>query len=280
METEALDNTVDINSLKELWFAEAKSVNGNQAYFEYDFINVPMDGKISTKHIIESVEEVTNYQPDFLDTFRQAMQQRKDELLEISMKTLGFDPFPDSYDIKNIPKGVDAIRYMVAKKVTKILLGDDFEVRQVDATANTTIVPSALTKKRKNKYGLEMTDLEQELDNIKIGLVDIENFDPYNQAGETSYEFFTRVYGKYRDAGVIYQADLLVIDNRLLKNLKDYFRYGRNKKYEGQVESLQLLLPSKHVYTRNIVSKIIDKDLTRKEISHIASSLLDKHKYL
>lgn len=163
----------------------------------------------------------------------------------------------------------------IAPKVKAILTEGDNPI--IPVLSEEEIKEQILMKPRKNKYGLVMDPLEQKLENIRLELSEIEKFDPYNQAGETSYEFFMRVYGTYRDAGVIYQANLLAIDNRLLKNLKDYFRYGRNKKYEGQVESLQLLLPSKHVYTRNIVSKIIDKDLTRKEISHIASSLLDKH---
>ena len=57
-----------------------------------------------------------------------------------------------------------------------------------------------LTEPRKNKYGLVMDPLEQELENIKLELREIEKFDPRNQKGETSYEFFMRVYGKYRDA--------------------------------------------------------------------------------
>lgn len=163
----------------------------------------------------------------------------------------------------------------IAPKVKAILTEGDNPI--IPVLSEEEIKEQILMKPRKNKYGLVMDPLEQKLENIRLELSEIEKFDPYNQASENSYEFFMRVYGTYRDAGVIYQANLLAIDNRLLKNLKDYFRYGRNKKHDEQVESFQLLLPSKHIYTRNIVNKITDKNLARKDISHIASSLLDKH---
>lgn len=167
---------------------------------------------------------------------------------------------------------------MISPKVKALLTEGEHPL--VPVLSEEQIKEQILTEPRKNKYGLVMDPLEQELENIKLWFRDIEKFDPYNSQNETSYDFFIRVYGKYRDAGLIYQADLMWIDNRLLKNLKDYFRYGRNKKHEGQIESLQLLLPSKHIYTRNIVNTIIDRGLKRKEVSHIASSLLDKRKHL
>ena len=120
-----------------------------------------------------------------------------------------------------------------------------------------------------------MDPLEQELENIKLELREIEKFDPRNQKGETSYEFFMRVYGKYRDADVINQADLMLIDNRLLKNLKNFFRRG---KYEqDQITSLQELLPSKSERTRRLFEDIEATGLTRQDISALAAGLLHKH---
>ena len=136
-------------------------------------------------------------------------------------------------------------------------------------------VDGSIKKLRKNKYGLEMTVLEQELEEIKIGLREIERFDPYNQKGENSYDFFMRVYGRYREENVIYQADLLAIDNRLLKNLKDYFRPSRKRYTHGQVSTLQELLPSKSERTAKVIKQIQDKKLLRKDISPLAATLID-----
>lgn len=118
-----------------------------------------------------------------------------------------------------------------------------------------------------------MTPLEQELDDIKLGFRQIEKFDPYNSRGENSYDFFMRVYGRYREENVIYQADLLVIDNRLLKNLKDYFRRNRYTKY--QINTLQELLPNKSERTAKILKQIQDKELSRQDISPLAATLID-----
>ena len=123
-----------------------------------------------------------------------------------------------------------------------------------------------------------MDPLEQELENIKLELREIEKFDPRNQKGETSYEFFMRVYGKYRDADVIYQADLMLIDNRLLKNLKNFFRRG---KYEqDQITSLQELLPSRSERTIRLSEDIEATGLTRQDISPLAAGLLVKRQYI
>ena len=132
-----------------------------------------------------------------------------------------------------------------------------------------------LTEPRKNKYGLVMDPLEQELENIKLWFRDIEKFDPYNSQNETSYDFFIRVYGKYRDAGLIYQADLMWIDNRLLKNLKDYFRRSRYTK--DQANTLQEILPSRSERALKVVTKIKADKLSSQDISHIAVTLLHKH---
>lgn len=136
-------------------------------------------------------------------------------------------------------------------------------------------VDGLIHKRRKNKYGLEMTDLEQELDDIKLGFREIEKFDSRGNKKEDSYSFFMRVYGKYRQANVIYQADLLTIDKQLLKSLTNFFHRGRYS--EGQISTLQDFLPSRSERTNRLIERIEKDKLTNQDISPVASTLLDKH---
>ena len=103
-------------------------------------------------------------------------------------------------------------------------------------------VDGLIHKLRKNKYGLEMTPLEQELEDIKIGLKDIERYQgakyvhpegsghPKSGKMENPKEFFERVYGKFWSElkdndykGVIYQNDLMAIDKTLWIALRNHF---------------------------------------------------------
>ena len=124
------------------------------------------------------------------------------------------------------------VRKSFREKLGKDLLGDESIVtvgitNLVKQRAQECFGESTLKKPRKNKYGLEMTNLEQELDDIKLGFREIEKFDSRGNKKEDSYSFFMRVYGKYRQANVIYQADLLSIDKQLLKSLTNFFHRGR-----------------------------------------------------
>jgi hypothetical protein len=162
----------------------------------------------------------------------------------------------------------------IAPKVKAILTEGDNPI--VPVLSEEEIKKQILTKPRKNKYGLVMDPLEQELENIKLELREIEKFDPRNEKGETSYEFFMRVYGEYRDANIIYQADLFIIDNKLLTNLKTYYR--REKNIEYQIATLQELIPSRSVRAVEVINKIKSGDLSLECMTPLASRLFDKHK--
>lgn len=83
--------------------------------------------KLPNTLLIEYIDLVKEEQPSFVVEFCQAIQKRKNELLEISMKTLGFDPFPDDFNT-HTPTYLDPIKYRFVQKVTKILLGDAFSI--------------------------------------------------------------------------------------------------------------------------------------------------------
>lgn len=127
-----------------------------------------------------------------------------------------------------------------------------------------------LTKPRKNKYGLVMDPLEQELENIKMGFMDILRFDPNNSKHGNAYRFYRRIYNKYQMAGVVYQDDISIIDPKLLNGLKNFFQRKTKK-------DINDYLPSRTHKTKKIVKKISDDDISKDVLSVTATSLLRHH---
>lgn len=68
----------------------------------------------------------------------------------------------------------------------------------------------------RDKYGLEMNNQQREIEYMKRN-GPIEEY--VSGTNENPYDFFTRVYGKYRDLGIMFQDDLLRIDKVLRTNL-------------------------------------------------------------
>ncbi len=133
-------------------------------------------------------------------------------------------------------------------------------------------VDSVINKPRKNKYGLVMSPLEQELDNIKLGFIDITRFDPDNPKHGNAYRFFRRTYSKYQKAGVVYQDDILIIDPKLLNGLKNFFQRKTKK-------NINDYLPSRTHKTKKIVNKINTDRISKDALSGTAISLLRHHAY-
>lgn len=69
----------------------------------------------------------------------------------------------ESIDI-NVPKGVDAVRYMVAQKVTKILLGDSFSVESIVISKNIADIASPVEQ----ELDLELSESDlQRIEDLK-----------------------------------------------------------------------------------------------------------------
>lgn len=122
----------------------------------------------------------------------------------------------------------------IAPKVKAVLTEGDNPV--VPVLSEEEIKEQILIKPRKNKYGLVMDLLEQELENIKIGFLKIEMYQGARYEHpvyrkEDPIQFFTRVYGKYKEVDCIFQDDLLAIDINLNKALENLFGNKNNKKY-------------------------------------------------
>lgn len=96
----------------------------------------------------------------------------------------------------NMPKDVDAIRYMVAKKVTKILLGDSFSVESISSSNNpvnvslqkqASIAPDSTENILQSRQCLEpeytqeqiaeMRKLRSEIEEVISKIVDIDNYE-------------------------------------------------------------------------------------------------------
>lgn len=138
-------------------------------------------------------------------------------------------------DIKNdlISSIEVVVRKSFREKLGKDLLGDESMVtlgitNLVKQRAQECFGESTLKKSRKNKYGLEMTQLEQELDDIKLKL-NGKNIEMYQGARyehskhgkEDAVQFFNRVYWEYKKGNCIFQDDLLAIDQKLYKSLSN-----------------------------------------------------------
>ncbi|MFO0763598.1 MAG: hypothetical protein U0518_01885 [Candidatus Gracilibacteria bacterium] len=232
-----------------------------------------MSKSLSTQTLLDFIEQIPEEQNVFLVDFCRAIQIRKQQIIDESISSLILlQSTNQQNEVSNTLNNKQLIQKMV-----KALLGDGFEIRQIDAKANTTIDLLALTKKRKNKYGLEMTDLEQELDDIKLGLngKDIEKYqgaryEHPEHGKEDAVEFFNRVYGKYKQDNCIFQDDLLAIDQKLYRSLVNLLdRKGvKDKRYDY---SLAELLPTSSHRVALIQGKVAKSK--EQELSYFASRL-------
>lgn len=102
----------------------------------------------------------------------------------------------------------------------------------------------------KDKYGLEMSALRREIEYMKRN-GPVEQYE--SGTNENSYTFFKRVYGKYLQAGVIYQDDIFRIDGRLYGNLNPYARHVLKK-------SLSEILPSRKDRVKEVAASIATQD--------------------
>ncbi len=85
----------------------------------------------------------------------------------------------------------------IAPKVKAVLTEGDSPV--IPVLSEEAIKEQILTKPRKNKYGLVMDPLEQELENIKLGFLEIEiyqgaRYEHPIYGKEDPVKFFNRVY--------------------------------------------------------------------------------------
>ena len=121
----------------------------------------------------------------------------------------------------------------IAPKVKAVLTEVDNPI--VPVLSEEAIKEQILTKPRKNKYGLVMDPLEQELENIKLGFLEIEIYQGSayihpDYGKESPREFFERVYSRFWSEpktgeynGISYQNDLMLIDQKLLNDIRNSF---------------------------------------------------------
>lgn len=163
----------------------------------------------------------------------------------------------------------------IAPKVKAVLTEGENPI--VPVLSEEAMKEQILTKPRKNKYGLVMDPLEQELDDIKFGLndKDIERYqgaryEHLKHGKEDAVQFFNRVYGKYREAECIFQDDLLAIDQKLYRSLVNLLdrKDVKDKKYGY---SLADFLPTSSHRVALIQGKVAKID--EQELSYFAGVL-------
>ncbi|MCA9377875.1 hypothetical protein KC711_03085, partial [Candidatus Peregrinibacteria bacterium] len=157
-------------------------------------------------------------------------------------------PFPDSYDTKT-PKGIDPIRYMIAQK---ILWGSLQEKKYIDP--DSTEAPLQRVEELKfryastNKDGLnnlctllrKIANEIKAIDGLKMSLEEAskrkaEILEAYGlkkwrgerKEGMRPMPFLEKYYEKWLSAGVLFKADLRVLDKELVAAFRDrHTQYG------------------------------------------------------
>ncbi len=257
------------------------------AYIDIELVDIDNESNIDTileesteNSDISEYEDISSQEQEVQkELFRQKVEFFNKNLITIFME--GDDLFSavvdklvslysqskESIDA-NIPKGVDAIKYMVAKKVTQILLGDGFEIRQIDARQDnlkqeidqhSTEAALQRVDELKQKYTpeqiMEMRKLRAEVEEIlsKIIAIDKDKSEKLTDANRQklkqqvlqSYgipkyrgkkldfdpiDFIKRTdtYGKFIEAGVIFKADIRKMDKELVAILNQ--EISRNHK--------------------------------------------------
>jgi hypothetical protein len=138
-----------------------------------------------------------------------------------------------------------------------------------------------LNSPRKNKYGLVMEALEQELDDIKLGRLSIESYDPNKHPN--AVQFFWDVYKPYIDGKVIYQRDLMSIDARLLNNIKNNFKNRKEVEVDDGNDELKKfcdinsLLPSREYVSESLKQIVKNKPKSVEQLNYNAELLIRRH---
>ena len=162
----------------------------------------------------------------------------------------------------------------IAPKVKAILTKGDNPV--IPVLSEEEIKEQILTKPRKNKYGLVMETLEQELENIKIGFLKIEMYQGStyihpNHGKENPKEFFERVYKKYSDEDIVYQDDLMFIDAKLYHALANYYS-------KIQKSPLNQFIPTSSTRIMRFIEFSKSSALNSVHLSTTGRDILEKHR--
>ncbi len=132
----------------------------------------------------------------------------------------------------------------VLKSVINLLVE---EVYNISSDIDTIVSNhKSLTKPRKNQYGVEMTPLEQEMEDIKLGFKEVPKYNP--KVHGNAIDFYLNEYGKFHEAQIITQKNLSHIDKKLVENIRSYFKnkvsQTTKKKNTRGYSKLAELLPS------------------------------------
>lgn len=187
----------------------------------------------------------------------------------------------------NIPKGVDAIKYMVAKKVTQILLGDGFEIRQIDARQDnlkqeidqhSTEAALQRIEDLKRKYTSEqiiemrklraeveemLTEIEQIDKNDKVALENIlsrykiTKFQGRRVHGDPIAFVLNPKFGYSRFLNVLFKAEARRIDKLLINAIRDV-SCGRSDKDPFLTEDKKT-----EMYAAGLLGDIKQKEIAR-----------------
>lgn len=137
-----------------------------------------------------------------------------------------------------------------------------------------------LNSPRRNKYGLVMESLEQQLNDIKLGRLSVEKYD--SQRHGNPIDFFETHYGHFCKIRAIYRRDLWEIDNKLLTQIENCFykpSKDNDKKDTRGYQSIHELLPSREAEIDKLQTiKATELDPKNMELNHVANNTLRTRK--
>lgn len=169
----------------------------------------------------------------------------------------------------------------IAPKVKAVLTEGESPI--IPVLSEEAMKEQILTKPRNNKYGLVMDPLEQELENIKLGFLKIEMYQGSvyihpDYGKESPREFFERVYSRFWSepktgeySGIIYQNDLMLIDQKLLNDIRNDF----SRKLKRNIKDY---LPNRTHRTQKLLKSMTDGYFIKDDLNWLAQSLFRKYK--